>query len=138
MLGHGREIGRPHETHRGLGTNCSTGYPRALLWGHRKAEGSTQPSRADVAPAPAMMNVTCPPGVQPGQTITITTSGGAPMTTVVRALYNPTRPHLSPHRSAHAAYATDASLILCSACSRAQVPPGVAPGAAFQVAVPSQ
>ena len=57
-----------------------------------------------MATAAAMMNVTCPPGVQPGQTITITTSSGAPMTTVVRALYNPTRPHRTRH--------TDASLIL--------------------------
>ena len=45
-----------------------------------------------------MMNVTCPPGVQPGQTIAFTTSSGAPMTTVVRALSNPTRPPHTAYR----------------------------------------
>ena len=60
---------------------------------------TTQPSRA-VAPAAAMMNVTCPPGVQPGQTIALTTTSGAPMrrTVVVRALSNPTRPPHTAYR----------------------------------------
>ena len=91
---------------------------------------TTQPSRADVAPAAAMMNVTCPPGVQPGQTIALTTTSGAPMgNVVVRALSNPTRP---PHTAYGIPTHTWPQFAL-PACSRAQVPPGVAPGVAFEV-----
>ena len=78
-------------------------------------------STATAAATRVRMTVACPPGTQPGQTVSFATPGGATMTAVVRALESK----------------TSSASLTCSTPSGTQVPPGVAPGATFQVAMPS-